>query len=81
MSDKRNTQDSAAYKKEKVIQAYHEVLQELQQATIAGRRENLTTLFSRADIYERVRVKVGFYSSIQTISKVVRGYLKEQLAE
>ena len=74
----RNTTESSTYKRDKVIEAYNEVMVELQQSMIGGRRENLTTLLSKADIYERVRVKVGFYDSIQTISKIVRAYLKEQ---
>ncbi len=78
ITEKRNTADSNTYKTSRVIEAYYEVLAELQQATVGGRRVNLTTHLSRSDIYEQVRVRVGFYSSIQTISKIIRAHLKEQ---
>lgn len=77
-AEKRNTADSSTYKTDRVIEAYREVLAELQQATIGGKSVNLTTHLSKADIYEQVRVKVGFYSSIQTISRIIRAHVKQQ---
>lgn len=78
IAEKRNTTESSSYKTERVIEAYYEVLTELQNASVGGRKENLTPHLSKADIYERVRVKVGFYDSIQTISRIIRTHLKEQ---
>ncbi|MDR0661646.1 MAG: hypothetical protein LBG19_12865 [Prevotellaceae bacterium] len=77
-AERRNTSESGSYKTERVVEAYHEVLTEPRNASIGGRRENLTPHLSKADIYERVRVKVGFYDSIQTISRIIRTRLKEQ---